>query len=246
MDIRPLLDLIARKTVKENTGTIQEAVIDMLCNESQPIPLGPETLREALQTGEFLILRLHYDDFKREREEGKIAKKIPESLHIVATFEEDGHRLEEIEDMIQYFHGRIDDLQTYRFGIKRVETLSEFPVTILFGGILPINQLRVRLGRSVAELVETHRSHFEPLFKKVRFEITEKTGIPLLPVETVTDTSIPPRKVMLEDPLRKRMICDFEVAPFIEKEGLEIYLLKIYYVFRLLSKETKEHLRRSL
>ena len=237
-----LLEAVARKTLPERTGEMQDAIARMVCNESQPIPLDADALSDALEReGEFLLLQMGYDDFEKEPEERKIEKKLREAASVVATFEEDGTRLDAIEEMLKYIHDRLDGLQSFRFGIRRVERLSDAPVSILFAGILPINQLRLQVGEEVMEMLEAYREHYDPLFENLRRELSEETGVPILPLPAQIDPDAPPRRVRLEDPYTDRVICEFEVAPLIEKEGLEIYMMKLYYVYKRLIQQMREN-----
>ena len=237
-----LLDAVTQKTVPERTGEMQKAIAQMVCNESQPIPLEPDALSDALEKeGEFLLLQMSYDDFAKEPEERKIARKLREATAIVASFEDDGSSVDAIEEMLKYIHDRLDELQSFRFGIKRVERLSDAPVSILFAGILPINQLRLKVGEEVMRMLETHRDYYAPLFRSLRHELSEETGVPILPLEPRPDPDSPPRTVQLEDPYTGQVICEFEVAPLIAKEGLEIYLVKLYYVYKRLIQQMREN-----
>ncbi|WP_300361491.1 hypothetical protein [Hydrogenimonas sp.] len=236
-----LLELIAEKTTPENVGQMQESVMNMLCNESQPMPLSEETICRTLEMdGEFFVLKMCYEDFEKELKEGKIKRKISQSLSIVASYEDAGDSLEEIETFVKYIHDLSEESQNVVFGIRRVERLSEYPVTILFGGILPINQLRMSIGEEVDSLIRSDPGYFLPRFKKVRSDLSEAIGFPILPLFPRVDPSLPPHRVKLVDPLENRLVSEFEVPPHVEKEGINIYLLKLFHIYRELATRMKK------
>ena len=237
MGSNELLEIVAKKTAPGHRGEVQEAVLGMICNESQPMPLSAEEIGEAIRgEGEFLVLKLGYDDVEEELRLKKLEENIGESLSILVTFEDDGEALEPIERFIRYFHERLDPRQNFRFGIKRVEKLGTYPVTLLFGGILPINQLRLTIGTGIAELIAKERDYFEPRFREVRERLSEEIGIPILPVATEVSETIPPNRIRLVDPADGKILCRFDVERA-DREGLEIYLTKIYYIFVRLWRE---------
>lgn len=238
-----LLELIAEKTTPENVGQMQESVMNMICNESQPMPLSEETICRSLELdGEFFVLKMRYEDFEKELEEGKIKRKISQSLSIVASYEDAGDSLGEIETFVKYIHDLSEPSQNFVFGIQRVERLSEYPVTILFGGILPINQLRMSIGEEIDRLIRSDPDYFQSRFKRLRSDLSEEIGIPILPLFPETNPKLAPGRVRLFDPVEERSVSEFEVPRDIEKEGLEIYLLKLFYIFKELGTRMKARL----
>ncbi|WP_300364583.1 hypothetical protein [Hydrogenimonas sp.] len=243
MDSREILEIVAEKTPSEYIGEMQETISSMVCNENQPMPLSEKTLYEALALkGEFLVLKLTYDDVRQELKEQKIRRKITQSLSIVAVYEDAGHSLDDIENSIKYIHDLVDEKQNFVFGIKRVDSLSEFPVTILFSGILPINQLELYIGEEIDRLIHSDDDYFIPRFKQVRDEISEVIGIPILPLDPKTDSSLNPSRARLVDGTNGHLISEFEVDPFTDKEGLEIYLLKFFYIYKKLGDDMRNRM----
>jgi small GTP-binding protein len=174
MDDRILKELID-KTPPDRVGPALGALMAMRCDIDDPIALGESELFETLRLpGEYLILQAAYTDLAKEVKEEKIKYKISEALSVVAVFEEDGRSLDDIENFVRYIRSVTDPLQRWVFGVKRVDRLSETPVTLLFGGILPINKLRMRLGSELAKLIFTHADHFIPRFAALRLEISRK------------------------------------------------------------------------
>ncbi|WP_456453381.1 hypothetical protein [Hydrogenimonas sp.] len=237
MDTQTLLDLIARRSAPEYIGEMQEGILQMVCNESQPMPLSMQDIYDAMaRKGEFLLLTLDYDDIARELAEHKLRRKISEALSILVAFEDDGKRLKTIEPFIKYLHDELDDKQNFRFGIRRVAELSEYPVKILFSGILPINQLKLTIGTDIARLIEEDGDYLRPRFKAMRDDLSEKIGLPILPVRPETSEAIPPNRVRLVDPADGATLCQFDVER-VDRAGLESYLTKLYYVYKALGEE---------
>ncbi len=238
--LNDLLDLVAAKSAPGHAGEMQEAILGMICNESQPMPLSAQELHEALETdGEFLVLRLGYDEVAEELRENRLEETIREALSILISFEDDGGALETIERFIRHFHERLDPRQNFRFGIRRTRTLSDAPVTILFAGILPINQLKITVGTRIAQMIEADRAYFEPRFRELRERLSEEIGIPILPVATDISETIPPGSIRLVDPSEDRVLCRFDVTQP-DREGIENYLMKIYYIYLRLWRERGE------
>jgi hypothetical protein len=242
MDDRILTQLL-RKTPAERVGPALEALMAMRCDVDDPIALGESELYDALRLpGEYLILKASYQDLERELKEEKIKYKISESLSVVAVFEEDGSALPEIENFVRYIRGVTDPLQHWVFGVKGVERRSETPVTLLFGGILPINQLRMRLGSRLARLIADHADHFLPRFAALRLEVSRKVGIPILPLFPKEDPTLPGNRAELYDPLDGRTICRFDVADPERPEGVERTLAQLARVFEGLGAQMRDKL----
>jgi hypothetical protein len=242
-----LLETIAKKTAPGHVGEMQETIMNMVCNENQPMPLSEETLCRTLEMkGEFLVLKMRYEDFEKELKEEKIKYKISESLSIVASYEDAGDSLPHIETFVKYIHDLSEPSQNVLFGIRRVERLSDYPVTILFGGILPINQLRIHIGAAIDRLIASHPDYFQPRFKKLRGDLSEEIGIPILPRFPRVDPGLAPHRVRLFDPIENRVISEFEIPPHVEKEGVNVYLLKLFYIYRELGLEMRARLRETV
>ena len=238
---KQLLEIIAEKSAPACIGQMQELIMGMICNESQPMPLSAEEIYDAmLLEGEFAVFELDYKDVEKELFEKRLQKNISESLSILVTFEEDGRSLTDIESLIRYIHEQLDPLQNFRFGIKRADKLSHFPVKILFSGILPINQLQIFVGKEIGELLEKNSTFLEAELQTIRLELSEKIGTPILPLHFQISSKIPPRRVRLFDPVQKLLLCEFDVDKG-WRDGLENYLRKLYLSFGKLGAEWRTH-----
>jgi hypothetical protein len=217
---------------------IYEALQQMVSLEGDPIALTQEDLLEALTLGgEFLLLKLHYSDFEQELKSQKIKYKISQSLAVVVSYEDDGSSYEAIETFVKYMHSFYDTKQHCIFGVKKVEKLSEFPVKILFSGIFPINQLHMGLGEKIYELIHSDDEYFKPRFEALREELSCEIGLPILPLFPYLDKSLDAFDVKLVDPLDERTVCEFRVCEALTKESLEIYLMKLFYHYKILAEE---------
>ncbi len=237
--MQKLLNCIKDNTIK-NTKEVENCITNMICSETQPIPLKEENLLNALKLdGEFLVLKLHYDDFKKELESETIKYKISQSLSIIIAYEDDGSSYEKIKNFIKYIHKNSDDKQNSTFGVKSVDKLSEFPITILFSGILPINQLKMTIGKKIDELIHSDDSYFIPRFAKHRDTISKEVGIPILPVLPLLDIELKEFQVRLVDLIDDRVISEFEVCEKLSKNTVDIYLLKLFYIYKVLVEDKK-------
>jgi hypothetical protein len=239
MNTDRLLTLIAERTPPDQVGRMQEALLGMVCNESQPIPLGEKELYDALiREGEFLVLRMNYDDIEKELKERKLERKIGEAQSLLVSFEEDGSHPELIEEFVKYLHDRLDPLQNFRFGIKRAKAPSEYPVTMLLSGILPINQLHLFVGEGIEKLIGENRDTLLPHFLELRRRLSQEVGLPILSLHRSVDESLAPAQVRLVDTTDGSVLCEFVVEE-LSPEGLEIYLQKLSFVLKSLATEWK-------
>jgi len=230
--------------IKENTSTntqeIQKVIASMVCKENSPIEMFEEDLLNALKIdGEFLALKLHYRDYEDEMHSQKIKYKISQALSVIVSYEDDGNSYENIHKFVKYISGISDDKQNSTFGIKKVDKLSKYPITILFSGILPINQLKMTVGKKVDELIHSDDAYFLPRFKKFRDSISKEIQTPILPVLPICDTKLDDYQVRLIDLLSGRLISEFEVTQNLNKETIEIYLLKLFYIYKVLAQNNK-------
>ena len=231
-----LTKLIEEKTVT-NKEEIKSSIVNMIGDENAFILLDKEDLLNALQIdGEFLVLKLTYQDFERELEDAKIKYKISQSLSIIVSYEEDGSNFNNIEKFVNYIHKLSDKKQNSTFGIKKVDTLSEYPITIFFSGILPINQLKISIGRKLYEYIHSDETYFKPRFQKLRDDISQEIGTPILPLFPLLDTSLNDYQVKLIDTLDSRIISEFTIEKSKDYNPLEIYLLKLFYIYITLAK----------
>ncbi|MBL0708640.1 MAG: hypothetical protein JJW00_06305 [Sulfurimonas sp.] len=238
---------ILKEFIKENTLTntkeIESSLISMLCSKEDPIELSEKNLLDALKIdGEFLVLNLHYDDFQDELKSQTIKYKISQALSVIVRYEDDEKSSQDIENFIKYIYDISDDKQNSTFGIKKVDKLSNFPVTILFSGILPINQLRMTLGKKVGELIFRDEKYFKPRFKNFRDELSKELGIPILPVFPVVDASLQDNKICLVDLCDGRLISEFTSNNKFDKESIERYLLELLYIYKVLVEQKRSAL----
>ena len=125
--------------------------------------------------------------------------------------------------------------------MKNVDELSEFPITILFSGILPINQLEMRVGKEIDKLIHSDNEYFIPRFAKHRDAISQEVGIPILPVLPILDEGLDSLQVRLVDLLDDRVIAEFQVSEKLSRDTVEIYLLKLFYIYKVLVEEKRAH-----
>ncbi len=228
--------------IKQNTTTntqeMLECITSMICDQTQPIPLSEESLQNALALeGEFFVLKLQYSDLTQEIERQKLKYKISQALSIIVSYEDDGSHFEEIHKFVEYMHTMSDAKQNMIFGIKNVEKLSQYPVKILFSGILPINQLKMSVGKEIDALIHSDESYFTPRFQQLRDELSKEIGIPILPLFPILDETLKPYEVRLVDLLDGRVISEFETTPDFNKESIEVYLLKLFYIYKVLAQK---------
>ena len=237
--MKKLIDSIKANTA-ENSKNIENSITNMICSKSDPIPLIEENLLNALNIeGEFLVLKLHYSDFEEELKGQKIKYKISQALSVIVSYEDDGNSFEDIKKFVDYIHDISDDKQNSTFGVKEVQKLSEFPITILFSGILPVNQLKMTVGKKINELIHSDDEYFLPRFAKHRDDISKEVGIPILPVLPILDKELGELQVRLVDLLDGRVIAEFSVEEALSKETIEIYLLKLFYIYKVLVEDKK-------
>jgi hypothetical protein len=95
----------------------------------------------------------------------------------------------------------------------------------------------MKIGKKVDELIESDKKYFKPRFKKLRDDISKEIGVNILPLFPICDTQLDEYKVNLSDPLDNRIISEFELPKEISKETLEIYLLKLFYIYKVLAEQ---------
>jgi len=202
------------------------------------IELKQEQLIDALKLdGEFLVLKLSYDDFEDELKSEKIKYKMSQSLSVIVSYEEDANSYENIKKFVEYISENTDQKQNSTFGIKRVNELSKYPITILFSGILPINQLKMTVGSKIDKYIHSDDLYFKPKFQEHRDNISKEIGIPLLPVLPVLDEELKEQQVRLIDLYDGRVISQLEISEKLNKEILDLYLLKLFYIYKVLAQE---------
>ncbi len=231
-----------QRNVTNDVQNVESTVLNMICADDAPIELSQKSLLDALHVeGEFLVIKLHYSDFEDEIINQSIKYKISQSLSVVASYEDVGDSYDDIEKFIKYIHANSDEKQNSTFGVKRVQKLSEFPITILCSGILPINQLKMSVGKSIYELINSDDEYYVPRFQKHRDDISKEIGIPILPVLPALDKELGSLEVKLVDSYDGRVISKFIVSQVLNKETVEIYLLKLFYIYKVLAQEKCQH-----
>jgi len=227
-----------QKHTTQNTKEMQSCLLDMICEDDEPISLSRDEIFNALKIkGEFFVLKLHYDDFEDELKSQKIKYKISQALSVVVSYEDDGSRYEDIKKFISYIYSFCDDKQNSVFGVKVVDKLSEFPIKILFSGLLPINQLGMCIGEGVQALIEKDKEYFAKRFKKLRDDISCEINIPILPLFATFDKRLKEYEVVLVDIVDGRIVSRFEMQDDTNKENIEIYLMKLFYIYKEIYKK---------
>jgi len=232
------------KCIEENTlnnsNEIQKCITSMICQEDELVPLDEKSLLDALNiTGEFLVLKLHYDDFEDEVQNQVIKYKISQSLSVIVSYEDDSDSYDKIANFVEYIHDISDEKQNSVFGVKKVSKLSKYPVKILFSGILPINQLKMSIGKKIYELINSDKSYFQEKFKQYRDEVSKNIGVPLLPIFPSLDENLNEFRVKLVDILDNRVISEFDVCKEVTKDTMDMYLQKLVYVYSVLADEKR-------
>jgi hypothetical protein len=237
--LKDLLDIIRKNTVGDSKE-IEKSITSMVCSKNDLIQLSEESLVKALSIdGEFLVLKLHYDDFEDELKNQVIKYKISQSLSVITCYEDDTNSYEKIAEFVDYIHKASDEKQNSIFGVKRVPELSKYPITILFSGIHPINQLKMTIGKKIHELINSDDEYFQPKFKAYRDKVSQEIGIPLLPILPQLDEDLAEYRVRLVDVVDGRIISEFDVCDRVTKDTLDIYLQKLVYVYEVLAQDIR-------
>lgn len=241
--IKRLLEVVGERTAPEKTAGMQVLLSEMVCNENQPIPLSARDIVETLsRPGEFHVVTLDYEEAQREIETHRLDASLNEALTILACFEDDGRRMSQIEDFVAYLHDKLDDFQRFRFGVKRVTSLSDHPVILLFSEILPINQLRLVMHPDAMRYLMEKEEKLQPHFRRIRYALARKLGIPILPFHRVVDPELPPERILVVDPVSDKTIAQFSVESGLNDETLDIYLEKLIRLYHRLAKEQKSRI----
>ena len=231
-----LKKIIEEKTLKENREAVVENIESMLCCNSDA-KIDEEMIYNAIaKEGEFLILEGRYEDFDIYSESSLFKEKLNESLEIIVFFEDDGDQYEKIERFVKYIYNNTSE-QKFIFGIKKVEQLSQNPLKILLASIYPINQLEIHLGKDIYNYIEANRDYFEPYFAAIRSELSKEIGVVILPLNTLRDTKLQNNQVQLIDSVTGDVIVEFSVELTQERDSLDYYLMKLFYVFIKLGKK---------
>jgi len=210
----------------------------MVSTQDTEISLSENDIRNAINIyGEFLVLKLSYEDFEDELKNEKIKYKISQSLSVIVSYEDDGKSFNNIEKFVHYISDIVDSKQNATFGIKKVTSLSQSPITILFSGILPINQLGMSIGQTLFDLIHSDEEYFFKRFSEFRDILSQEIGIPILPLFPLLDTSLQPTEVILKDLLDERLISKFITQEYPDKNTVESYLVKLFYIYKVLANQ---------
>ena len=236
LKVHTLVNYIRENTEEGMRTEVEKSILDMVCPDDSYIPLSEEDLLKALQIeGEFLVLKMKYEEYEEELQEKRLLYKISQALSVVVSYESDGTNYAMIEEFVKYIDSIVDEKQNSIFGVKRVDILSEYPITILFSGILPINQLKMTMGKGLYRVLYEEGNDFEQIFHEYRELISKDIGIPLLPLLPRVDDTLDDFTVRMEDVMNKRIISEFEVREDVDNETIVAYLQKILYIYRKLA-----------
>jgi hypothetical protein len=237
--MQKLIEKIEELIPQERQEEAVKIITNMLCDDALLTPLYEEDLLQALSIkGEFLVLTMSYEEFAQELIDEKLKYKISQSLSVVVSYEEDGNSFEDIQKFVHYIAALADNKQNATFGIKQVEQLSASPVTILFSGILPINQLSINISQDVHDLINSDEAYFKSRFEEFRDILSAEIGVPILPAFPKLDKSLAPTQVTLIDPVDGRLISKFSAYEDVSKATIESYLLKLFYIYISLAKKS--------
>ena len=95
------------------------------------------------------------------------------------------------------------------------------------------------VGKDIDKLIHSDDGYFIPRFAKHRDKISQEVGIPILPVLPILDEDLDGLQVRLVDLLDDRVIVEFDVSQKLSKDTIEIYLLKLFYIYKVLVEEKK-------
>ena len=228
------LSYVIKEKISDDYLDVAKNVIEgMVCSKNDPIPLDTQKILQALSIdGEVRVFGLKYDELDSEIKEQFLKEKILHSLSIIVKYEvKDSDMVDRIEKFTDYIYNFCDKKQNFIFGVKQVEEYSQYPVTVLFSGILPINQFYMHIGRSIKDLIDSDREYFSKRFEKLRDDVSDVINIPLLPLFPKVDTKLKDNEVKIFDSSDNSLVCEFEVDASLDKNNIEIYLLKLYYLY---------------
>jgi len=220
---------------------VKNILDEMSCEDNSYVQLKKDDLKKALLLkGDRLFLKLTYSDLKQEFNEKKIKNKLLEALSISIYFEDDGYMSKEIKQFVKYLHENTQKEQHLQFGIKKVDSLSKYPIKILFSAILPINQLEIIVEKKFYDYVELHRNELEHKFKQFRKTISKEIHIPILPLKHYPSDKLKPYTIKLIDSLTQKTICECNIESVDSdiENIIDTYILKLYKVYLTLCYNT--------
>ena len=218
-----------------------EILQDMECGTDDYIALSWEDILCALKIeGSFTLLELTKEDMQQDLQTQNLKYQISQSRGIVAVFEADGENVKEVEEFITHIKSFTDDAQHFVFGIKKVKQLSDTPLKILFSGILPINQLQMRIGEVLQEFIDSDEEYFKKRFRAFRDVLSEALGVRILPVFARKDKTLAPKQIEIREFYGSGIIAKFEIDKPLSHGVVEEYLERIFEIY--LSLQRKQHL----
>ncbi len=231
--MKDLKDYIYQKDSSEKSYEL----IKNMISDNTYVELEVDKLIKALSIdGEIFIVQMSYDDYDSEMKTSKLRYLISQALSVVVSYEDDSKQSYRINKFANYIKDISDEYQNSIFGVKKVDKLSSMPITILFSGVLPINQLEMGVCKDVWEFINSDDDYFKPRFKKLRDDISKDCGVRILPLLPYFDKTLKPLNVSLKDIKENKIITEFEVIKNLNKETIEIYLEKIKQVYLALCK----------
>jgi len=220
-----------------NTDKAVSIITGMICSDELCSPVTENDLYNALSIdGEYLVLQMDYDEFTEEFLKQNLKYKISQAISVIVIYEDNGEVFDKIKEFVTYISDITDTKQNSVFGIKKVDKLSKFPVTLLFSGILPINQLRMYIGSDIYNVINSDREYFQNRFKEFRDLLSEKIKLPILPLFPQLDSSLSSTEVILIDMLDGKIIGKFETKKKLDRNVIDEYLIKLYHLYIYLAK----------
>jgi hypothetical protein len=234
--LEKLVELIKSLTPK-NTNEAVKTITGMVCSDELYCPLSEGALCDALSIkGEYLVIKMCYEDFSKEFLTNNLKYKVSQALSVIVSFEDDGSCFENIEEFTTYISDIIDTKQNTLFGVKKVKKLSKYPVTILFSGILSINQLKMYIGSAIDSTIKSDEEYFQHRFKEFRDFVSQEIKMPILPLFPQLKTSLNPTEVILVDIIDERIIVQFQTKKSLNKDVIDEYLIKLFHLYISLAK----------
>jgi len=208
------------------------------CEDNALYPLPKQDVVKALSLeGDTFYVELSYEELQQDIYEEKIALKTLEALSIILCFEDDGTQFEKIATYTKYLYNNTQEEQHLQFGIKKVDTLSQYPVKILFSGILPINRLEIAIETSLYEFIQQHYNILAPKFKQLRQQLSQEIQIPILPVKHYADTHLEKNQISLINAQNNQTVCECKVndKDMETSQIIDDYLQKLFIVYKKLA-----------
>jgi len=209
-----------------------------LPSDNDVVSIDHNVLKSVFEgAGSTLSVLATYEDLSSECKEMRFRYQLSESLNIVIRFEDDGTKIDEITTFLKYLNEISEPSQGIAFCVKSVKTLSSFPINVLFCNILPINQLRMSIGKGVYKLIHSDEKFFKEKFRYFREMLSEKLGITILPLLPSVDNEMDEYGVKLIDTYDDSIISEFCIDGKTNKYTIDIYLQKLLEVYLILCRK---------